>query len=236
MRSALDKQKRDLERDKPGAFVIIPGISLIALIRSGVGIRLMFPGWLLFAAAILLIFPYVLGGMFSTGWWRTLWAPENPACAIYAVAVLVRGLWLRRVHERDMAARPNSWHTQHPGGSAFGLRSDDKALVHRYVEPIACFAVGWLVKDYVSFPLGIWLMLSAFSLWYLERYWYRYALHRRLDLHDNIAEGRVQGDWAEKYSRDETPRRGQAGEDHIPTGSDEELRERARRRRATSSR
>ena len=80
----------------------------------------------------------------SRRWWRDFWQPENPACAIYAAIFLIRGLWLRGQHSKDLA-KGRSWHTQDPGRSAFGLVSDKRFWVHRFLEPAVVLVIGLLV-------------------------------------------------------------------------------------------
>jgi hypothetical protein len=219
--------------DFPHPFVIVASLTLIVLLRKRVGYRLMHSWWLFLGIAVLIVFPYVVGNFF-TGTMRAYFAPDNPACALFAMAVAGRAWYLRKQHLDDIhdLGTRESWHTRDPGASAYGFETDPDAYLHRFGEPVACFLVGLVVKQFISWPLGVWILVASVCLALFERFVHRQALHRKLNIVDTLAEGRLHGEWADRFSR-----QGRAGptmdaaNDGIPAGSDDELIRRAERRR-----
>jgi hypothetical protein len=200
------------DQEGPPRMVTIPALSVMVFLHKDIGYEVLrLPVIIGLPVALLAVF-YWFGSFFRTSDIVWLFAPDNWALGAFAVAFGLRAMYLRHAHWEALK-KGLSYPTNSPGTSYLGHGTN--ASTYRFVEPAICLVVGYLVKELISWPLGIWLMWSGIALALWERLMWRAQLRRHFEAHDTILEGELLSQNAEHFTR---PRPSETRAESIPTG------------------
>jgi hypothetical protein len=199
-------------------------------LRSPIGYDLAFPiraiGSVAFVSVVPLIYWFVWLGVTnrpmpenSGHWWLVGYAAASWClqCAIFAKR------WHGQQHGEEI-------HTQEAGYSLLTWRSTLPApLCEQVIVPVALAALGYAVKESVSFELGWWLILTGASYALMSNWEYRtrwaqvrepvnqmiraQVFEERIDDHEQAARRPRAAAWGFTQDKTAQPMQGQSGED-----------------------
>jgi hypothetical protein len=201
--------------------MMFPALTVMVFLRHKIGYRRLKP-WQLFLMALLLVFLPTLGSVTRS---LSPFGPAQPASSystpviIFVLAMLALGLVQRHMRWTDIR-NGVVWHTYSPGVSYLSVLPLRDDWVRRFVDPLACAVVGFIVWFTISTTLGWWLVFSALALYIVEQYAYEQQLEHDLDILDGLFASQIQSETMEHFSGGQQPEKlrplDQTG--GIPTG------------------
>ena len=90
--------------------------------------------------------------------------------------------------DRPQDATRLFWHSYSEGISWLSFLPLSEIKCNRFIDPIICFIVGFIIAATFSDALGGWLMFSAFSLYTVEMFLYESRIEKLLDQIDGMCD------------------------------------------------
>ena len=177
---------------------LMPALTLMVFMRRRIGLRLLKPSRLIGAGIFLYLYSE-FGVAFMKGTYE-----ERQAVQYFALAfgLFALGQYARSWREFNRGIR---LHTYSGGISHIAIHNrlpgyfQRHRRIYRIVEPFFCMVVGCYVTV-VSYPLGIWIIVSSFSLRIFEQARYDAAITRDFDIVDGLSEAEIQQQSVEYFS------------------------------------
>ena len=199
---------------------LFPALTVIVFMRRRVGLRLLKPIWIVRTFILLQLY-----AMFGVALMHGTLADVR-VVQVFSVLFLLAASahYWRSWREFNRGIR---LHTFSSGISYLEKRRIPRFFrfhrrIYRILDPLFCLALAvyFLV---LSPPLGIWLVLSSFSLKFFEQARYEAALDRDLDIVDGLTEADIQQQTVEFFSGGKpqdraSHRRALTQQGGIPTG------------------
>lgn len=189
---------------------LFPALSVMLLLRREIGYSLLNP---LYVLGVSLVMAFVAK-------WLSAATPNAEALLIFAVVVFFGGVferikrwWGRRRGERVYSTEVGVSHLRRLWMPAFLKR---ERRVERFVDPLLCMAVGWLLLK-ISLALGGWFIFSGLALRAVEHGVWKRQIQRELDTVDSMLESDAQEEVLEHYTV-RLHKESDAQADGIPTG------------------